>query len=593
MKTKDLLNQLAQLERSVDDFSFEALSADEASSLKKSFEHFRNQLEDKIFEPNRGGVKSIFANSKETKNPSSTDATNSLQDQNLLLAYVSHEIRTPLNGIIGFADLLKEDELNANQLEKVNAIQNASHSLIDIINELLEYSKLSAGLETYETVDFNLAHIVNDVMYLCQTLITTKSVRLEATIDEAVPQFLVGDPSKLSQVLLNIIGNAIKFVTEGSIKLHIHLDKKRGNEYFLKFSIADTGIGIAPENLEHIFDNYKQAELQTAAQYGGTGLGLSIVKKIIENQKGKISVESELGKGTTFQFLLPFNKGSLKKLVKADTTIDTIAELDLVKELRILVFEDNILNQKLIEQRLTYWGCKTYVTDHGLYGLNILETQHIDLVLMDLKMPIMDGYEITQRIRQSQSTHIRNIPIIALTADISIHDRKKCDHYKIDDFILKPYTPDELLSKLAQIGKRSQLNNLQVVLRNKKPELTIYDDATKINLAVLLEECLGQVATLEELIILYKQNVLEFIGRMQTYIKTENRKEIEAAAHKIKSGLAMMQSKSLHGIIVQIQKACNDNEEMSQLRTLLNSFLKEYPLVEKAIDQQLEALKKK
>jgi len=573
----------------LNDFSFEELNVSQATQLKNSFEFFKVQLEQQIFQQTDAS-----ANSDKSKED---DASNLLVDRNstspdasLLVAQVSHEIRTPLNGIIGFTDLLKEDELTNIQLERVNAIQKASYSLMEIINELLEYSKLSAGLEKFESIDFNLNNLVNDVMYLCKTLLNNKKIKLEAHIDEAVPAVLLGDPSKLTQVLLNILGNATKFVEEGSIRLGIRLISKQNSVYSIEFVIEDTGIGISEENLKNIFNSFQQAEKTTYVQYGGTGLGLSIVKQIIEKLDGEIQVKSKLGVGTTFQFVLPYAKGNLKNLKKSEQ-ISKVNARTAVKGLRVLVFEDNTLNQKLIEQRLKSWNCTVHITDNARYGLAILDNHEINVVLMDLKMPNMNGFEITALIRQHKSKHIREIPVIAVSADFSIHDRAKCTKYQIDDFILKPYMAEELLEKLLENTK--YMKNIST----KSPKLInpynpVITDATKINLSVILEECMGKTDLLEELVILYKENTLEFIGVLSANLPDGDMNLVAAAAHKIKSGLAMMQSESLHSIVVQIEEIIKTNGNPKQLTLLFDCFIEEYPLVEKAIDEQVKALKK-
>ncbi len=589
LKTKDLLSQLSSLEYALNDFSYEELSTSEAAHLKKSFDVFRRQLEDKIFHPKAITINDDTNEKLQNHVTASKDKKKPVKDTTLLIAQVSHEIRTPLNGIIGFSDLLKEDDLSKIQLERVNAIQSASYSLLEIINELLDYSKLSSGLENFELIDFQLNSLVNDVMYLCKTLLTNKKVALELTVDEKIPNILIGDPSKLSQVLLNLLNNAIKFIKKGSISLHISLQKNQGNVNFIQFEIVDTGIGISEENLKHIFDSFKQAENDTFVKYGGTGLGLSIVKQIIENQGGEIKVSSKVGKGTTFTFFLPFMEGNKENLQLSSTKQPTISEIESVKDLRVLVFEDNLLNQKLIEQRLKSWECITYVTSNGLYGLNILETHDIDVVLMDLKMPKMDGFEITDRIRNSKNKRKSQTPIIALTADFSIKDKEKCEAHKINDFILKPYAPDELMSKIIKTKKHMTTMNLTSSV--EIPATEMYLDATKINLSAILEDCMGQVDLLEELIILYKQNALEFIGIVKRHLNSSGLETIALAAHKIKSGLAMMQSKSLHSIVVQIQKICNETGDIKHIGFLLDCFVEEYPQVEAAIEEQVQALK--
>ena len=350
MKSKDLLQHISELEKELNGFSFEKLNAEEAAHLKKSFDLFKNTLRAKISENAYTTSTSTSSDLDAPYVPLSTEIEstsvhrNGNKDESMLIAKVSHEIRTPLNGIIGFTDLLRESKLTKQQLEHVNTIQSASNSLMDIINELLEYSKLSAGLEHFESIHFNFYSIVRDAMYLCNTLIVDKEIKLEVDMDTGIPEVLIGDPSKLSQVLLNLIGNAIKFVETGGICLKVALKKESEDQLWLEFDITDTGIGISEDNLKHIFDSFRQAEHNTYIKYGGSGLGLSIVKQIIENLKGDIKVSSSLGIGTTFKFTLPYTKGNLQE--PQEDIQDTIKVKDkkaTIRGMKILVFEDNTL----------------------------------------------------------------------------------------------------------------------------------------------------------------------------------------------------------------------------------------------------------
>ncbi|MEB8329148.1 ATP-binding protein [Flavobacteriaceae bacterium KMM 6897] len=599
MKSKDLTFHLTDLESKLSNLSFEKLTAEEATQLKNSFNSLKSSLEEKL-------VTTVTSNSsrsygaeeaelglsskKETSNKLATNDQNG--DGELLVAKVSHEIRTPLNGIIGFTDLLRESKLTEEQKEHVSAIQSASYNLMDIINELLEYSKLSAGLEHFESVNFNFYSLVRDVMYLCNTLIMDKEVKLEVDLDTKIPEMLVGDPSKLSQILLNLIGNAIKFVNKGDIHLKINSIKQTKKDVTLEFDIIDTGIGISEDHLEHIFDAYRQAEQDTYKKYGGSGLGLSIVNQIIENLNGTIDVSSTLGVGTTFNFKLPFVIGTdINKENDQPHKANTHNRKDLVKGMQILVFEDNLLNQKLIEQRLKSWGCLVHVTDNALYGLSILEKNKIDLVFMDLRMPVMDGFEVTRRIRRSKNAYVNQIPVIALTADFTIKDKEQCQDNGINDYILKPYSPDELLVKLTTNRADMKMTDKEdAKMVNPSTELK-GDKTTKIDLKIILEDCMGEVDLLEELVTLYKQNALEFIGNVKHHLKLEEYENIQFAAHKMKSGLAMMQTFSLHSIVLQMHKTCVTDKDLKYLEFLYDCFLEEYPIVINAIEIEMKNLK--
>ncbi len=581
MKPKNLLSQLSELETTLNNFSFEELSADEATRLKKSFEAFKTHLEKRIW------GEDIPLN-QTSKSESIKEKEQLQKAQEMLIATVSHEIRTPLNGIIGFADLLKEGELSEDQQHKVNAIQSASNSLMDIINELLEYSKLSAGLENFEMLDFNFFSIVQDVVYLCNTLMLGKDVKLEVDVDKNIPENLIGDPSKLSQILLNLLGNSIKFVEEGEIMLKIKLLRQGEEKVVLDFIVTDTGIGISKEDLEHIFGSFKQANQQTFSKYGGAGLGLNIVKQIVDKLNGDIKVESTLGVGTTFKFSLPYTKGSSTAISKSQPTEISSEE---VKGMRILVFEDNELNQRLIERRLNSWGCKTYITENPVYGLNLLETNAIDIVLMDLRMPIMSGFEVTEKIRKSTIKEVAEIPIIALTADFTFDDKNECENNGINDFILKPFSPEELLSKLIKNRNDLQTNfKLNASSDNNRVDQTV--SASSFDLNSVLEDCMGELEMLEELIGLYKRNALEFIGNVKMKLQDGDSEGVAFAAHKIKCGLKMMQTMELFSIVEQLNTTAKTTKDKNHMQFLLNRFVQEYPKAEKMIDEELRRLKK-
>ena len=571
MDSKKLLSKLTDIEAYLDDFSYEELTAAEASQLKQSFESFKKQLEGSLWDEPQDS---------QMNKPSD-------RAEEMLIATVSHEIRTPLSGIIGFTDLLRESELNAEQRYQVNAIQSASNALMDIINELLEYSKLSAGLELFEEVDFNFYSIIQDVSYLCKTLMLGKDVTLDIELDPDIPVDLLGDPSKLSQVLLNLLGNSIKFVEKGRILLKARCLQDSKNDVLLQFEIADTGIGISENDLKHIFNSFKQAKQHTFSKYGGTGLGLSIVKQIVQKLGGEIKVSSHLGKGTTFTFTLPYKKGKAA-IGSIDKGITLSPEA--VKGMRILVFEDNPMNQRLIEQRLLAWGCKAYITENASYGLRILETKLVDLVLMDLRMPVMNGFEITRIIRDHQNEAINSVPVIALTADFTAEDKVECDQEGINDYILKPFTPEELLQKII-INKKAKRRTKAVLA---EPDCSqVEKSAVTFDLnQVLNRECMGDIGMLEELIGLYHKNALEFIGKVRLHLKGKDYEQIAFAAHKIKCGLKMLKTYKLCSLVEELHELAKNQHNPGRMNDLYDQFVMVYKQVETQLNKELEELKR-
>ncbi|RRQ48318.1 response regulator [Maribacter algicola] len=583
VQTENLLNQLKHLESSLSSFSFESLNANEAASLKSSFKAFSHLLEEKIQNPNDP----IPIIKKNNNSKGEGNAAEAHAKDNKFIAHISHEIRTPLNGIIGFTNLLREDGLNESQSKKVDAIYMASQNLMEIINEVLEYSKLSSGMEDFMSVDFNLHALINDVIFLCQTLLVDRNVDLQLKIDAKVPGILVGDPSRLSQILLNLMGNAIKFVEKGFIRLGITLLEQDQEDFKLQFSVEDSGIGMSKEQLGDVFKCFKQANGNIYQKYGGTGLGLCIVKELVERQGGEISVESFLGKGSTFKFTIPYRKGNSKNIpLKSSGKVTAVKGKEVLNGTKILVFEDNPLNQHLIKEQLDKWGCRVYVTSNVDNGLGILRTQQIDLILMDLKMPGLNGFQITEIIRGD--AHMEQVPIIAVSADYTATDEEKCIASGINDFLLKPYTLDELLKKLLKAINQTALSkNSKDLLRRS---VITGKASAAVDLLGVLEDCCGEISVLEELIRLFKQNVYEFIGTVKINIKQNNLKEIGFAAHKLKAGIKMLQLENLVSIVMDMQTYSEEGNEI-KLRALFDEFLIRYPKYEKEIDTSLSILK--
>lgn len=583
MNTKELLTQLSKIEDGLNQFSFEELSVLEASNLKKSFESFKNGLEEKVFGERDTETIIVSSTNEVRKNSTTTESS--------LIANVSHEIRTPLNGIVGFIDLLQETKLTKKQQELVNALGTSSNNLMNIINELLEFSKLSAGKERFESVEFNLKNLLEELSYLSETLIVDKNIKFNLIADKNIPEYIIGDPSKLSQILLNLLGNAIKFVEKGEITLTANLKSITANELRLGFKISDTGIGIAGDKLEKIFGSYQQAEFDTHAKYGGTGLGLTIVKEIIDQLKGKISVSSALGIGTTFRLEIPYLKTSKNNSkIKEEKEVNTMAHSNELAGMTVLIFEDNELNQKLITSRLKNWGCKTIVTDNGIYGLKLLNNHKIDVVLMDLRMPEMTGFEITKKMRNSSNPKIKNTEIIALSADFSKSDKEQFNALGINDFILKPFKPNELLKKIINSKNRKMMGQeakIEIMPVISKTNAVI----AELNLDQVLEDCMGKIELLEELAQLFNKNILEFIGKTKVHLLNNDFEGIAFTAHKIKSGLRMFKLNSLIEICEQMSLVCKSNKDTKHLSFLYEEFLKEYENIAPKIELEIQRIK--
>ncbi|NOZ47024.1 MAG: tetratricopeptide repeat protein [Chlorobi bacterium] len=375
----------------------------------------------------------------------------------LFFANTSHEIRTPVSIISGFAELVLKTKLTGKQKEYITNIKNSSKNLLVIINDILDFSKIEAKKMKVENIDFDLEKLINS--FFNNMLIKAKEKNLELKLNKDVnlphflPHFVKGDPVRLNQILTNLVANAIKFTNErGKIAINIENQARKENVYFLKFSISDTGIGIPENKLNNIFENYTQADIETTRKYGGTGLGLSIVKKLIDLQNGTISVVSEVNKGSTFTFTIPFGFSSVTEINATDKLLK-VKHLNDFDKLSILLVDDNPVNRALTIDTITMENNKISVdeADNGKIAIEKLQKKAYDIILMDLLMPVMDGYETTQFIRNKLKVPVSQIPILGFTAN-SIHEElETCVEKGLNDCISKPFQPEELFNKIISL----------------------------------------------------------------------------------------------------------------------------------------------
>ncbi|HEY9257345.1 ATP-binding protein, partial [Chitinophaga sp.] len=371
-----------------------------------------------------------------------------IKDQ--FLANMSHEIRTPMNAVLGFTHLLKAQPLNDKSKEYVGAIENAGQSLLEIINDILDISKIESGMMRIEATAFSLRSVLHGVNTMFKPKAEEKQLQLSVTIEDEVPDILYGDVMRLTQVLVNLTSNAVKFTNEGAVRIHVTKVWAEDNAVRILFTVSDTGIGIDPSKLHSIFDRFNQAEASTTRKFGGTGLGLTIVKQLIELQNGFISVESKAGEGATFKVELPYTLGeSLSE--EGHPYFTENDQLPLHPDVRLLVAEDNKMNQNLLRHLLGSWQLQHKIVNNGNEVLQALDKQHYDLVLMDIQMPEMDGYTAVQAIRNELHS---TIPVIAMTAHAMAGEREKCLLMGMNEYISKPIMEEDLYKMIqVYIGK--------------------------------------------------------------------------------------------------------------------------------------------
>jgi PAS domain S-box-containing protein len=373
-------------------------------------------------------------------------AETAVKSKQQFLSNMSHEIRTPLNSIVGFTNVLFKTELDEKQKDFVHAIKTSSNSLSLLINDILDLAKADAGKVTFESKPFEIHKSIKSIRHSFDLKIREKNLELISEYDSKIPTIVVGDSAKLNQIILNLMSNAIKFTHKGKITLSTKLQSEDEKKVYIEFAVTDSGIGINEGKLDSIFNLFEQAEIGTSNLYGGTGLGLAIVKQLVEFQGGCIHVKSKIDKGSTFSFILPFGKTDMKIIEEVE-----ILKLDpTIKNLRVLVAEDVVLNQLLIKIILSDFGFEHEVAENGRIAIEKLKTNTYDIILMDLQMPEMNGFDATEYIRKTMKL---NVPIIALTADVTTVDIAKCIEFGMDDYISKPVDENQLYSKIVELIK--------------------------------------------------------------------------------------------------------------------------------------------
>ncbi len=373
------------------------------------------------------------------------------------LANMSHEIRTPMNSIVGMTNLLINSELETTQKKYLNIIKKASENLLVIINDILDLSKIEAGKMEFEKIDFLVKDVVEMVFHTLQFKAEEKQLSLTYDIDKNLPAALKGDPVRLNQVLINLAGNAIKFTEKGSVNISATLMSKSGNQLIVEFAVTDTGIGIPEDQLYKIFESFSQASSDTTRKFGGTGLGLTISKQLIELQGGSIYVHSRFGKGTTFGFKIPYEQGSAEETGKKMIN-ETDVSGDQLKGIRVLLVEDNQFNQMVAVDTLQELvnDILIDVAENGKEALLMLDKNDYDVILMDIQMPVMDGFETTKQIRKTFTSPKNHTAIVAMTANVTKEEVDRCFEAGMDAYIAKPFVPQDLLNKIAQVSAKTK-----------------------------------------------------------------------------------------------------------------------------------------
>jgi len=487
----------------------------------------KEMMEAKVFAELATEIAEVAKNKAED---ATKTAKNAVKAKQQFLSNMSHEIRTPMNAIIGFTKVVLKTDLSARQKEYISAIKLSGDSMIVLINDILDLAKVDAGKMIFENIPFKVAASISSMLHLFDTKIQEKNLLLVKEYDNNIPEVLEGDPVRLHQIILNLMSNAVKFTAKGKITVSVLQIKEDETSSTLQFTVADSGIGIPQNRIDSIFENFQQASSGTSRLFGGTGLGLAIVKQLVEAQNGTITVQSIEGEGASFSFVLTLQKTNKA----AETTIEIPEEDTDIKNIKVLVVEDMALNQLLMKTLLDDFGFERDIVGNGRLAVEKLQTNSYDIILMDLQMPEMNGFEATEYIRTVLKSAI---PIIALTADVTTVDLAKCKLVGMNDYLAKPIDERLLYSKIIGLVKKETITNPDTI---NKIEPVAGKNSSFINLDYLMLRTRSNTELMQEMISIYLEQTPGLVKAITKSFKDKDWVTLKAAIHKIIPSFAIM-----------------------------------------------------
>ncbi|HEX8060767.1 MAG TPA: PAS domain S-box protein, partial [Cyclobacteriaceae bacterium] len=504
-------------------------------------------------------------------------AEEATKTKSLFLSMMSHEIRTPMNAIIGLSNLLLGDNPRQDQIDSLELLKFSGHNLLAILNDILDFSKIEANKVTLEHVDFDLDQSIVNIVKMLEPKAAEKGIALKYSFDPELPREVKADPVRLSQVLTNLISNGVKFTERGTVSVELKYgippQQEKGIQYyFYDFRIKDSGIGIAEDKQQSIFESFSQAANDITRKFGGTGLGLTITRRLINLMGSDIYVTSKLGEGSDFHFTLKLERGCVVKneAKKLDDTRDILKD----RHIEVLLVEDNRVNQVVATNFFRRWGVKYDIANNGREAVDMVTKKIYDMVFMDLQMPEMDGYQATHEIRQMKDSYFKHLPIVALTASAMTSMRDKVMASGMTDFMTKPFQPEDLQ---------------QIILKYTSPEKAEgMSNSISESLDMYTE---GNLDFKKELIGHLMKNIEELKSALETSIISKDSKPFNLAAHKVRTTLTMLGDNELLKVVDEVKSAL-EHEHNGALSAILDQKFNR--LVKETMDglsEELEAIK--
>ncbi len=466
------------------------------------------------------------------------------------MANMSHEIRTPMNAILGFTDLLHKTRLDSTQTEYLSAIRHSSANLLSIINDILDFSKIEAGMLRIESIPFSVDEVIRSLRIIFEEKAREKGLSFRIVTDGRIPETVFGDPMRLTQILVNLLNNAFKFTDHGSVSLVLEMKDIQPKQVTLCFRVKDTGVGIPADKQEGVFERFNQGNAETTRKYGGTGLGLSIVKSLVAMQHGTIAFTSKEYVGTEFSFTIPYAVSQERVEIPEEIPADSPKLFE--KRYRVLLAEDNALNQKLTRTLLKGFGLECEVAENGAEALEKLQKERFDLVLMDIQMPVLDGYHATQQLRKELELEL---PVIAMTAHSMEGELQKCISFGMNDYISKPFKEEELYQVIRKyLGKERGV-------AGEKPV-----PAGKLDLSDLYAMAKGNKGFIREMAEIFVAQNPGDIEELEKGITLGDYESISSVAHRMKTSVGFMGLKDLMKPLHEIEELGKQQQGIQEIR---------------------------
>ena len=497
------------------------------------------------------------------------------------LANMSHEIRTPMNGIIGLSKLLRKTKMEDSQSNYLDAIISSADNLLVIINDILDFSKITEGKLQLEKIDLRIDKLISRLIKSLDFTAKDKDIELKYYIDPKLNTILNGDPVRISQILVNLVGNALKFTSEGYVELDLTLKKRIANTNYVLFSVTDTGIGIDEDKQRLIFEIFSQEDESVSRKYGGTGLGLAISKQLIEMMGGTIKLKSSKGKGAKFYFTIPMIDGS------SDLLKDEIKELNEtidLSDLKVLVAEDHKVNQFLIKAIFRNWNVEPDIAENGIVAIEMLKKNKYDIVFMDKQMPEMGGVEATKIIREQLKL---DLPIIALTAAALKGSKEQALDSGMNDYITKPFEAGDLLNIIKKYVKNTATNSINSIEKNEFTLISSKSETKLYGLKSLSRMFNNKQDSIKEMIQLFIDTSIPIMNEILDEFQQNNFIKVGELAHKIKPSIDFMEIDTLRQIIRDMESAGKNNNIEHNLKELISIFEKDIQIVISQLKEEL------